>query len=431
MQKPYLVSVCGHINHGKSTLIEKLSGAKIVKGEVDKITQDVFAYNTCEKYDLPNLILLDTPGHADFNLIKNEMIKISDFVILVIDTTDGIKTETKECIGIIRKFNIPAIVYFSKKDIAKGREKIKEEDLISTDLDFNVYDILVAYGGLDSVNSILENIKEMMSLTIPKSSDLTILNTVKRKNEIIWQGICYEIMEGEYFIHEEEDSAIIKIKKCLPSAGLIKQFKVEKSSTLKLGRYKRTTRELVKAVPRVLQRNIVKIGIKASTVGELLTLVDIVNKWKFSDYKAVVTWSDLGDITSLDKAHFKIGDFNIAFNVNVPKGVDILMIKSINEVEEIYKKIKNTIICKLGKIIKIFSIEGNKAIIGIDVVESFKIGDLLTYNDEYIKLLSIESDNKNISIAKSNTKVAICITSNKEIKYAVNNFIYRDNKKVK
>ncbi|HIH2762205.1 MAG TPA: translation initiation factor IF-2 [Candidatus Azoamicus sp.] len=109
-----IVTVVGHIDHGKTTLINYIGNINDINKEHGGITQHVKAYNFPTDYGY--MTFLDTPGHFAFNSLRENSIKYSDIVLLVIACDDGIKPQTIESINLAKKFSIPIIVAINKVD---------------------------------------------------------------------------------------------------------------------------------------------------------------------------------------------------------------------------------------------------------------------------------------------------------------------------
>lgn len=127
--RPPIVAVMGHIDHGKTTLLDKIRSANIAKKEAGGITQHISSYQT--KVTLKNgksglITFIDTPGHAAFNNMRIRGVHVTDLVVLVVSAVDGVMTQTKECIVEIEKANLPVIVAMNKIDLPDSQpEKIK------------------------------------------------------------------------------------------------------------------------------------------------------------------------------------------------------------------------------------------------------------------------------------------------------------------
>lgn len=127
--RPPIVAVMGHIDHGKTSLLDKIRGARVASRESGGITQHISAYQT--QVQLKNgqsaqITFIDTPGHAAFCNMRSRGAQITDLVILVVSGVDGIMTQTKECIREIKKLGVPVIVAMTKMDLPDvGPEKVK------------------------------------------------------------------------------------------------------------------------------------------------------------------------------------------------------------------------------------------------------------------------------------------------------------------
>lgn len=127
--RPPIVAVMGHIDHGKTSILDRIRSTNITKKEAGGITQHVAAYQTLvkEKNGQEKLItFIDTPGHAAFNNMRARGTQITDLVVLVVAATEGIMPQTKESIEHIKKANLPFIVALNKMDLEGAQpDKVK------------------------------------------------------------------------------------------------------------------------------------------------------------------------------------------------------------------------------------------------------------------------------------------------------------------
>ena len=127
--RPPIVAVMGHIDHGKTSLLDKIRSANVAKKEAGGITQHISSYQTAVK--LKNgqtgvITFIDTPGHAAFSSMRGRGAHVTDLAVLVISAVDGVMAQTKESIKQIKAANIPVIVAMSKIDLdGTAPEKIK------------------------------------------------------------------------------------------------------------------------------------------------------------------------------------------------------------------------------------------------------------------------------------------------------------------
>ncbi|VWU48695.1 translation initiation factor IF-2, putative [Hepatocystis sp. ex Piliocolobus tephrosceles] len=111
-----IVTILGHVDHGKTSLLDKFRNSNIVNSEVGGITQKLGAFEVKDKKSNKKIIFLDTPGHSVFKSIRRKCVECCDIIILVIALDDGIMSETIECLELAKKYNIPIIIAANKMD---------------------------------------------------------------------------------------------------------------------------------------------------------------------------------------------------------------------------------------------------------------------------------------------------------------------------
>ena len=124
--RPPVIVVMGHVDHGKTKLLDSIRRTNVVDGEAGGITQHIGAYQTTRKNKL--LTFIDTPGHEAFTAMRSRGTKIADIAILVVAADDGVKPQTTEAFRIIEAAKIPYIVAINKIDKPEANiDKTKQE----------------------------------------------------------------------------------------------------------------------------------------------------------------------------------------------------------------------------------------------------------------------------------------------------------------
>ena len=137
-KRPPIVTIMGHVDHGKTSLLDSLRNTNVVEGEYGGITQHIGAYQVKTEKD-KIITFIDTPGHAAFTEMRARGSKVTDIVVLVIAANDGIKPQTIEAIQHSKAAKVPIIVAINKCDLpTKNIDQIKNElmkyELVAEDL---------------------------------------------------------------------------------------------------------------------------------------------------------------------------------------------------------------------------------------------------------------------------------------------------------
>ncbi|MFB6308300.1 MAG: translation initiation factor IF-2 [Haloarculaceae archaeon] len=161
-----IVAVLGHVDHGKTSLLDKIRGSAVTAGESGAITQHIGATAVPldviseiagdlvdpDDFDLPGLLFIDTPGHHSFSTLRSRGGALADIAILVVDVNDGFQPQTLEAIDILTRTQTPFIVAANKVDTVPGWNpnedqpiqgtKADQTDRVQSDLDEKLYEII-------------------------------------------------------------------------------------------------------------------------------------------------------------------------------------------------------------------------------------------------------------------------------------------------
>jgi len=161
-----IVAVLGHVDHGKTTLLDRIRGSAVQEGEAGAITQHIGAtavpLDTISEmagglvdptdFDLPGLLFIDTPGHHSFSTLRSRGGALADIAVLVVDVNDGFQPQTEEAIRILKRTGTPFVVAANKVDTTPGwnpqdgepiqRSLEAQSDRAESRLDENLYELI-------------------------------------------------------------------------------------------------------------------------------------------------------------------------------------------------------------------------------------------------------------------------------------------------
>ena len=130
--RPPIVTIMGHVDHGKTSLLDKLRNSNIVSGESGGITQHIGAYQI--KHNDKKITFIDTPGHAAFTEMRARGANVTDIIILIVAADDGVMPQTQEAISHAKSANVPIIVAINKCDKPEANPKKIKEQLLSEEI---------------------------------------------------------------------------------------------------------------------------------------------------------------------------------------------------------------------------------------------------------------------------------------------------------
>lgn len=167
--RPPVVTIMGHVDHGKTSLLDVLRGTHVVKGEAGGITQHIGAYQVTMK-DKSQITFLDTPGHEAFTEMRQRGANVTDIVVIVVAADDGPKPQTVEAINHVKAAGVPMIVAITKADKheanpQKVREQLLQYDVVVESLSGDVQDVVVSATAKTGLDELIEKIQLQAELS--------------------------------------------------------------------------------------------------------------------------------------------------------------------------------------------------------------------------------------------------------------------------
>lgn len=360
--RPPIVTIMGHVDHGKTTLLDKIKGSSVAAREAGGITQHISAYQVDVKTKSGKsgkITFIDTPGHAAFCQMRARGAEVTDIVVLVISAVDGVMAQTKECIKEIKKTGAPVIVAMTKVDMPESSpEKVKGQ-LVELELTPEEYGGQVALFPVSGktgqgIDALLESIflhAEIMELKDESIAPLEAVvieslldksrgpvatlivkkGQIKIGDVIFAQNIPCKVKAMTIPLATPSSSVEILGFEQVPLVGTpVGSVKVESTSTVDPTRLSQTKTDGSPRLP---------IVIKADVAGTLEALLGSLSDDVFLLSSGIGTITD-NDINMASSAHGEV----FAFNVGVPRFIKNLADNekvSIFESKIIYEIIEN------------------------------------------------------------------------------------------
>ncbi|MCX8250709.1 MAG: translation initiation factor IF-2 [Dehalococcoidia bacterium] len=159
--RPPIITVLGHVDHGKTTLLDSIRGSAVVDTEAGGITQSIGAYQVDK--DGQKLTFIDTPGHEAFTMMRARGAQVTDIVILVVAADDGIMPQTDEAINHAQAAGVPMVIAINKSDLPgadpeRVKRELSERSILVESWGGDVVSVEVSALKGDGIDDLLENL---------------------------------------------------------------------------------------------------------------------------------------------------------------------------------------------------------------------------------------------------------------------------------
>ena len=413
--RPPIVTVMGHVDHGKTSVLDVLRKANVVSGEFGGITQHLGAYQIV--YNSNKITFIDTPGHAAFTEMRARGSKLTDLVILVIAADDGVKPQTIESIKHAKAAKVPIVVAINKCDLPEADpQKIKnqllEHELIAEELSGDTLMVEISTKTKKNLDKLIESVLLQAELLDLKTDyDLKSNGVVMESKIDVGRGPIVNIIvtsgtlkKGDYFvsglhwgkvralindqglsINEADPSTPIEVLGINGASKAGDDFLVlenEKEAKSLCEARIQENQEGKNPLTFVTQDSAFKdktseelnIIIKSDVHGSSEAIKNAISQIKHAEVKPKIILSDIGMITETDVSLAKASNaILIAFNVKPSKEAkkaaerEKININSYNIIYELLDFIKN-------KMSGLLSPDVEEKIIGsAEILEIFKV----------------------------------------------------------
>lgn len=354
--RPPVVVVMGHVDHGKTRLLDAIRKTSVIDTEAGGITQSIGAYQAKAKGKA--LTFIDTPGHEAFTAMRSRGANVADIAILVIAADDSIKPQTIEAIDIIGKANLPFVVALNKidkpeADVERVKKDLSELNLIPEDWGGKTIVVPISAKEGTGIDTLLENLElvaEVHAETITADPSREAVGTIieSHVDKNIGAVATVLVQTGTLNIGDLVTVGSVpgkvkamtdwngkRVKKAVPSTpvqilglkgvpqvGEVLEVVSDRKS------FKKTSKQYSSfAVHQVAKEHkgekeaVLNILIKADTLGSLEAILESLEKIEVSSVGHAVIHKGLGNVTESDLAQAEASNAHvIAFNVKFTPG---------------------------------------------------------------------------------------------------------------
>jgi len=361
--RPPVVAVMGHVDHGKTSLLDAIRTADVAKGEAGGITQHISAYQIT--HNKRPITFLDTPGHEAFAAIREHGAHLTDIAVVVIAADDGIKPQTLEAIRFARKAGVKIIVALNKIDKEganpeRVKQQLAEQELLPEEWGGDTVVVEVSAKTKVGVDNLLDmillvaDVEDYRAVATGPATGLVIEAHLEqgkgatanalveegtlRKGDFVVAGATYAKVRaltttaGVPLLEATPSTPVVIAGfKSLPEFGdefvVVKDEKVarlqaEQAATRQRagsGRADMNSSELIRMINRTNQVQELNIIVRADVQGSLTSVVDSLKSLDTEEVAVRIVSSGVGNITESDVQHAATsGAIIYGFNVSAP-----------------------------------------------------------------------------------------------------------------
>ncbi|HUC95441.1 MAG TPA: translation initiation factor IF-2 [Candidatus Saccharimonadia bacterium] len=387
--RPPIVAVMGHVDHGKTSLLDVIRGSDVVKAEAGGITQHISAYRV--KHKDRYLTLLDTPGHEAFAALREHGAQLTDLVVIVVAVDDGVKPQTIEAIRFAKKASVKIIVAINKidkpgNDTNRVKQQLVEQNVMLEGWGGDVVAVEVSAKTKEGVDQLLDmillvaDVEELDAYLDVPAFGLVIESHMEKGRgpvaELLVQGGVLKsgdfIVAGSTYarIRNLEDTDGKKIKEATPSTPVIitgfkalptfgdkfevaTNEKVARSAAAVTENDRQSSKahidmnssELLRLINRSNDLSELNLVIKADVQGSLISVTDSLKALNTEEVAVRIIGSGVGVVNESDIYMAQSGQAIVyAFNVELPKNIQQLAARSevkVIQYEVIYELIED------------------------------------------------------------------------------------------
>ncbi len=368
IKRPPVVTVMGHVDHGKTSLLDAIRQANVAGGETGGITQHIGAYTVKSTHG--DITFLDTPGHEAFSAMRSRGANITDVVVLVVAADDGVMPQTKEAIEHAKKAEVPIVVAINKMDVPganidRVKKDLADNGLLAEEWGGDVIMVPVSAKLKTGLELLLENVSlqaEVLELKANPNRPLqgTILEAFLEKGRgpiatvLVQEGTLRKgdaVVSGIHFgrvrmLVNDKGQTVDELKpgysaeviglSGVPTAGdvihavadekaakQIADHRILKARQAEAGKTSRETLADLLAKQKVADQKELKVVLKADVSGSLEAVADAVIKLSTKKVKVTIVQKSVGMMTETDMNNASaFGAAVIGFNSRPESGAE-------------------------------------------------------------------------------------------------------------